>query len=308
LTTVRLLLEVRRCGGFAAAARVRDLDPSSVSRAVAQAEAEIGARLFQRSTRRLTATEAGEAYLARAEAGLEALEAAAEAARGAGDGAGASGVLRMTASTAFAARRLTPVLTELRRAHPELRVELIATDATLDLVGERIDLAVRHGPGLSGDLVAAKLAETRYRVVAAPGWADAAGLDRPEMLSERDCLLLDLPEHRSRWRFRRGAEERVVAVSGALLFNNPLGLRAAALAGLGPALLADWMVDDALEEGRLVALSPDWEAAAGAFGSAVWAAYPSRRFLPRKVRVAIDALRQALSPRAPGGIVGGRGA
>ncbi len=292
-----LMLEIARLDGFAPAARARGVDPSSVSRRVAEVEARLGIRLFERTTRRLSLTEAGAAYLARAEEALELLEAAGDAARSAT--ARPRGLLRLTASVAFVERRLSPLIPEFLAAHPEITLELRATDAVVDLVGEGVDLAIRLAPEAPRGLAAVRLRPTRYRVVASPAYLAAApALERPEDLSSQACVRFALPDYRTRWRFRRGdGPISEVQVSGRLVISTALGVRDAALAGLGPALLADWLIDGDLAAGRLVDLFPAFEATATGFGAAAWIVYPSARRTPAKTRAAIDFLTRRLGDR-----------
>src|SRR5262249_4664545 len=153
---------------FARAARQHDIDPSSISRTIAQIETELGFRIFQRTTRSMSLTEAGQRYIRRLEAVLQELGAAAEEASA--FNAGPKGRLRMTASVAFGNCCLVPLLPKFRAEFPELQLELILSDDNLDLVGESIDLAIRLGPSLSGDVVGAKLFDTKYRVCASASY------------------------------------------------------------------------------------------------------------------------------------------
>lgn len=298
LTAVRLFVTVVRRGSFAAAAREADLDPSAVSRTIAGLERELGVRLFQRSTRRLTPTEAGERWFARVEALADEFDRAADEARGVA--AGPTGVLRLTASVSFGQRVIVPLLPWLRARHPALAVEAILTDATLDLIAERIDLAVRLAPTVEGDLIVTRLMDTRYRVVAAPGWVAAAGpLGTPADLACHDCLLLPLRGYRSQWLFRdRAGRVETVPVRGGVVLSPAVALRDAAIAGMGPALLADWLVDEDVAAGRLVRLFPEHDVTATTFDTAAWLVYPSRRHVPAKVRAAIEVLRAGV--RRPG--------
>lgn len=286
---------VARQGSFAAAARAMNVDPSSVSRAVASLEAELGLRLFQRTTRSLRTTEEGELFLRRVAPLLEELDQAREAA--AESVRRPSGALKMTASVAFAQECVVPHLGAFSRRFPDVTVELLPTDANLDVAANGIDLAIRLAAAPKGDLISARLLRTRYVVCAAPGYLAGHGtVDAPRDLADRDCLRFALPEFRTRWRFRRpGSAPFEVPVSGRLIIANALALRRAALDGLGPVLLADWLVGRDLAEGRLVDLFPDHECTATEFDTGAWALYPSRSFLPLKVRAMIDFLREALN-------------
>jgi DNA-binding transcriptional LysR family regulator len=295
LGDLKLFLDVAHRGSFAAAAKQRDLDPSSVSRAIAALEERLGVRLFQRTTRTLTLTEAGALYRARIEPLLEEMGNAAEAARS--TQAGLSGTLRLTASVALGAMRITPLLPEFRAAHPDLAIECLFNDANLDLVAERVDLAIRLGPGITGDLIASRLAATRYRVVASPDWAARHPQVRvPHDLADTDCLRLDLSGFRSRWLFRQGdAGPFEVPVGGKLSLSTPLAILDLVRRGLGPALLVDWQIGEDLANGRLVDLFPSYAATATSFDTGIWAVYPSRAFLPLKVRTMLDFLRERLA-------------
>lgn len=291
LVSVRLALEVERQGSFVGAARAMDLEPSQVSRLIARLESDLGFRLFQRSTRRLATTEAGAAYLARAGALLEGFDHARDEARALN--AEPEGVLRLTASVAFGATWIVPLLGDFRAKYPKVGLDLLFTDASLDLVAERVDLAVRLAPMVRADVISSKLMDTRYRVVASPSWVAATGgLDSPDALSRQKCLLFDLPGYRKTWRFRdrRGGIEEI-AVSGDMTFSSAFALFAAAKLGLGPALLPDWLTRADLMAHTLVDLLPEHEASAADFDSAAWLLYPSRAYLPLKVRIMIDFLR-----------------
>ena len=296
IASLRLLLAVARAGSFAGAARALDIDPSSASRGVAALEAELGLRLFHRSTRRLAFTEIGAAYLPHAEAALAELEAGWEEASALGRGP--SGTLRMTASLAFGQARLVPLLPAFRAAFPALRLELLLSDARLDLVAERIDLALRLGAREGAPGIGAKLFPTRHHVCASPGWLAAHPLAVPADLAARDCLLFSLPAYRSRWLFRRAGASaaETVAVRGALIVSSVLALREAALAGLGPALLPDWLIGEDLRAGRLVDPFPRHQVSAVDGETAAWLVYPSRAQQPAKVRAVIGFLRRALRP------------
>ncbi len=298
---LRLALGVARQGSLAGAARTLGRDPSTVSRGLAALEAEIGVRLFERSTRSLAPTEAGAEFLDRIAALVDGFDEAREAATT--GRMRPRGTLRLTASIAFGHDRLVPELAGFRAAHPEIALDLALSDAPLDLVAEGLDLALRLAPDPSGDLISTKLCATSYRVVAAPAWRAAHGPPAaPAALADVPCLRLSLAGYRDGWVFRPrggGGEERV-PVAGPITISNPLALRAAAVAGLGPTLLADWMVAEALAEGRLVDLFPGWEVTATRFDTAVWALYPSRSFLPRKTRAMIDHLRRAWGGRGAG--------
>ena len=294
IESLKLALQVARLRSFAAVARSKHVDPSSISRSIAQVEADLGLRLFQRTTRRLTLTEAGALYLARAEAVIDELDEARDAAMAIQSGP--RGTLRLTASVAFGETCLSPLVPAFRAKYPELRLELIFTDQNVDLVSEQIDLAVRLAPAIEGDLVCTKLFETRYRVCASPDYfARMPALRTPEALQDLDALLFALPGYRSRWLFRdREGKVSEVPVDGSVVTSNAVTLRQNMLNGLGPALLASWLIDGDIREGRCIDLFPEYDVTATSFDTAAWLVYPSRKFLPNKVRCMIDFLRSRL--------------
>ena len=302
LDQLELFTAVYRCAiergeGFAAVARERNLAPSSVSRAIASLETSLEARLFQRTTRKLEPTDAGEAFYRHILPLLEELEAARAEAQDLARGP--AGRLRVTASVSYGQLCIVPRLADFRRRYPDIALELLLSDAALDLVAERIDLAVRHGPLRDSSLIARRLARVRYRVVASPDYlAEAPPIRRPADIADHPCIAFPFEGFRSRWRFRRekaaGEEERTieeVAVTPAIVLSNAAAIRSCARQGLGPALMADWTVAADLKSGALVDVLPGFEAAGQDFDSAIWLVLPSRRFVPAKVRAFAEFLR-----------------
>ena len=296
MDSLNVFADVMRTGSFAEVARRRDVDPSSISRLIAGLEAEIGIRLFQRSTRRLAPTEAGRVYFQRIEPLLSELEGASAEARDLSTSP--SGVLRITASVAFGHAVLTPLLPELRARYPDLGLEMILTDAAMDLVAERIDVAIRLGPRPDADLIGTRLMPVRHRVCASPGYVEEHGIpEEPSGLAERNCLRFPYSGFRSLWRFRhRNGPVSGVPVDGSLVISNALALRQSCLDGLGPSLLADWLIGEDLADGRLIDLFPGHDVTATDFDTAAWLLYPSRAYVPIKVRAFIDYLK-AVVPR-----------
>lgn len=294
IENLRLFVEVAHRGNFAAVARDRDIDPSSVSRVMAQLEEDIGVRLLQRSTRRVALTEAGEIYLGRLESALAELDRARDDARSVSTGP--SGTLRLTTSVSFGSTCLLPLLPAFRERYPEVKLDLLFTDSMLDLVAERIDLAIRLVRQVDADFVAVKLFDTEYRVCVSPGYLKNRERPQfPEDLAQHKCLLFALPEFREHWIFRdsKGAVQEI-PVSGDVTILSALALRDCALAGMGPVLLANWLVDEDIEKGRLIRLFENYRVSVTDFDTAIWLLFPSRKHLPNKVRVMIDFLKQHL--------------
>lgn len=293
-----MFVDVARAGSFAVVARERGVDPSTVSRAIATLEARIRTQLFQRTTRSLALTEAGELYLARAPAIIAAATKLLD--ESASVRSDPIGIVRVTASVAFGQACLMPLLPAFAAQFPRLTLDLALTDTKVDLVADRIDIAIRLGSDGGADAHSKRLFATRYHVVASPDYVAAYGHpDTPQALSERDCLLYALPDFRSRWRFRTAAGvEEQVAIGGRFVMSNALALRSAARDGCGPALLADWLVDDDIATGALIDLFPEHRVAAREFETAAWLLWNCGDYLPRKTREVMKFLEQAFGSRS----------
>ncbi len=298
ITSLKTVLLVQTHGSIAGAARALDIDPSSVSRVVAAVEADLGIRLFQRTTRRLTVTEEGQTYLGRLAPLVAEMDAAQEEARGLRQKP--AGVLHMTASVAFSHHVIVPLLPTFQALYPDITLDIQSSDVNLDLAENGIDLAIRLAPAPKGDLVSTRLMHTRYHIVASPHYLSTQpAISHPKDLAHLNCLRFALPGLQDVWRFQQAGHAPFdVNVTGNLMISNALALRQAAQTGLGVAILADWLIQDDLREGRLVALCPDFECTATVFDTAAWALYLNRTYLPQKVRIMIDFLRENLQKRS----------
>lgn len=293
LPALRTFIAVARQGSFSAVARAQGVEPSSVSRSVNEVEKALGERLFHRTTRKLTLTEAGSAYLARIEPLMAQFEEATEEVRA--HGRGPVGTVRLSTSVAFGLAMIVPLLGRFRDEFPMMTIELVMSDDNLDLVGEGVDLAVRLAPNVEANVIASKLFDTRYHVVAAPSWLAAHPVVEPAELSDHRVLRFSRPGFRDRWLFRDACDRVVtVPIDGDIIVSSPVALKEAALAGLGPALLPDWLIGPYLRARSLINCFPDVRVTATDFATGAWLIYPSREFLPNKVRVTIDFLRRHL--------------
>jgi len=295
VAAVRLFADVMDLGSFAAAARHRGVDPSSVSRAISSLEVELGFRLFQRTTRKLSPTEAGSTYYLNTRDLVEQLEQAADAARDLVQRP--SGTLRITTSTFFGQMVLAPLVPELMDLFPALSFDLVLADHHVDLVGERIDLAIRFGVRPQGDVVVEQLRERKFVVAASPSYLASHGVpENPADLANHACVRLSVPGYRERWRFRRpGGSPISVAVGGRVEVTHGGTAVACAINGVGPAMLADWAASPHIASGRLVDLFPEHEATGTEFDTGCWLVHPSGSFVPQKVKVVSRYLRKKLA-------------
>ena len=291
---LHVLAEVALQGSFAAAARKLSLDPSSVSRSIAALEDELSLRLFHRSTRKLELTEAGEIYLNRINPLLGEFEHALDDAQRVSTGP--IGTLKMTTSVSFGQVYLLLFLVEFKKKYPNIRLEILLTDSIIDLVAEGVDLSCRLGPAVDSDLVGTRLLKYRYQICVSPDYFDNKPvIEQPEDLRHHQCMVFPLPEFRSQWMFKDKNEQlTTVNIQSDVSISNALALKQCALAGLGPALLADWLIEDDVKAGRLITVLDQYEVSAEGFDSGVWLLYPTRRFLPSKTRIMIDFLKERI--------------
>jgi DNA-binding transcriptional LysR family regulator len=281
-------------GGLSAAARDLQCSRATVSKALARLEARLGTALFQRHSRVLALTPAGEAALEAARALLESGETLESGVREAAQAL--VGRIRMAAPMDFGAEWLAPILPPFLAAHPGIRLELVLDDARADLVAGGFDLALRIGALADSSLLARRLCHVPRHLVAAPSYLAAAGVPaHPRDLSRHRLLIYaNLPNPLSLRFARATGEEAIVAVDGPLRVNNGRALMPALYAGLGLALQPEFLLGDALRTGALVPVLPDWAAPPL---SLFLLSPPGRR--PLRVRLLMDWLVEALGrPRA----------
>lgn len=279
-------------GSFSAAARDLGVRPSSVSRLVAALEVEFGTQLVRRSTRRLSLTENGLACYERAQrvlAELGEMRAALSERQ-----AGPRGLLRVNVPVSFGHRHVAPHLPAFLRRHPDLRIDLDLTDHTVDLVEAGADVAVRIGALQDSGLLARRLAPQRRYVVASPAYMrQAPPLEQPEQLSAHECLAFHLQPGESWLLAAETGPLREVRIRRRLRANNSDALLAAAIGGLGVALLPTWLVAEALADGRLIRLLPAYTGRFSRREQGIYGVYQRHPHLAPKVRLFLDHLAQS---------------
>jgi len=289
IETLYLFAEVMRQRSFSAIAKTRGIAASSVSRSISALEAQVGARLFQRTTRQVVPTEAGQLYFERITPVLEELEIAGQLVS---DVEGRpQGTLRITAPVGFAESLLMPLITEFNQLYPELSLELLLHDRYTDLVEERIDVAIRLGTLQDSSYIARQLSAMEFFIVASPEYLESNGVPQmPEQLSEHRCLIFPRGGHNSSWFFKRKQKIQEVSIKGRHLITQSTATKQCTLAGMGISLLPDWLVKTEIEKGELVKLFTDYQVTATDYKAGVWLLYPCRQYLPAKVRVFSDFL------------------
>lgn len=247
---MEMFVRVVELGGFSPAARAARITPSAVSKLIARLEARLGARLLNRSTRQLQLTPEGCTFYERATRVLADLE---DAERAAGMGEAAVGRVRINTSASYATHILAPLLPEFLASHPGITLDIVQTDAVVDLLAERMDVAIRAGPLKSSSLVARKLGETPLVIVAAPDYLERCGEPRSIAdLEHHDRLGFGYARSVDGWTLREQGKTTIVPVSGRVQASDGEGVRQLALSGVGLARLAGFTVRDDIAAGRLV--------------------------------------------------------
>ncbi|QXI36309.1 LysR family transcriptional regulator [Pseudomonas xantholysinigenes] len=278
LLAIKAFMATVEARGFSAAARKLGVATSSVSRLVDALEQELGASLFNRSTRQVSLTEAGAGYYQRAR---DIVEALADADASVADrGEEPVGVLRLCLPVEFGRRVIAPHLGAFLARHPGLELDIDLSDRFDDLFEGRYDLTIRLGePAPSDELVCRPLGRFQRWLVASPAYLAARQpLLQPQQLADCACLRFRYGQAARPWRLRQGEQTLELNVAGPLRSANADLLREAAIAGSGVALLADWLVRGDVEAGRLQRLFADWEVSPGIASTGINALYlPNHR-------------------------------
>jgi DNA-binding transcriptional LysR family regulator len=274
-------------GSLSAAAQAEGVAPAVIGRRIDALEERLGVKLLVRTTRRITLTFEGSAFLEDSQRILNDFQNA-EASVSLG-GVKASGHLRVTAPAGFGRAHVAPLLPAFMDAHPDVTVSLDLTDRLTDIVNEGIDLAIRIGALDDSSLVGLKLADNRRVVVASPGYLARRGTPaEPKDLAAHDCLTFGTYGNQARgWQFVIDGQLVSMRVQGAMACNDGAVLRDWAVAGRGLAWRSMWEVGEDLKAGRLVTVLDGFAAP----DNAIHAVFPQRRHLPLRVRMLIDYLK-----------------
>lgn len=253
---MEVFVRVVELGGFSAAARAFRMTPSAVSKLVGRLEARLGVRLFNRSTRKLQLTAEGAAFYERSARLLADLD---EAERTASAGEHPVGRIRLNTNASFGTHILAPLIPEFLQRFPDVSLDIVHTDAVVDLLAERTDVAVRAGPLQSSRLIARKLGATRMVIVASPGYLARHGMpDSPATLDVHNRLGFSYVRIRDSWPLLVDGRTVALPSLGQVQISDGEGLRHLALAGVGLARLAAFAVRADIEAGRLIPVLEDY--------------------------------------------------
>ena len=291
LTAMRLYCAVVENGSLAAASRSLGISPSVVSKQLSRLEDRLGARLLNRTTRRISVTEVGSAYFDRCKrivADVDEAEAAVSLSHMA-----PRGLLKITAPTTFAHRHVTPHLPQFIELYPEVSVQVQVNDRIADLVDEGLDLAIRIAHLKDSSLIARRLAPNHRSIVATPDYLKRRGIPEcPDDLLEHDLVTWGDGNPINDWHFMVNGREQVIRTRSTVTINNGDSILAAVLAGGGLAMLASFMTGEYVQSGRLLPVLDEFVRE----DVPIYAVYPSTRHLSPKVRAFVDFLARTYGP------------
>lgn len=281
---------VAGAGSLSAAGRGLDLTPSAVSRTIDRIEARLGVRLMLRTTRLLTLTAEGQAYLAAARRILTDLDDAEQAVA---DQGAPRGRLRVSAGLAHGRLVIVPLIRDFVALYPHILIDLGLTDAVVDVAAGQADVAIRFGPLADSGLTARKLGETRRVVVASPGYLARRGEPlTPEDLHDHDCLNFNFRRAEPVWPFRRDGRDFALTVRGPVEANNGETLTQLARDSVGITRVGAFSAEDDIRDGRLVPLLETFNPGDR---EAIHAVFVGGANMPARVRVFVDYLAERLA-------------
>lgn len=287
--SLRLFIRVEELRSITAAARDLALSPASASARLGKLEASLGTRLFHRTTREVTLTTDGSAFLPFAQDALELLEAGA--ATLSGEAQQAHGLLRMSMPGSFGRMYIMPVIGEFQARYPDITLDLRLSDEVQDVVKGAFDLVIRNAPLEDSGLIARQLASDQRLLVASPEYLAGAGVPQsPEDLSQHHIVAFPGD---TQWVFE---DHRSVGITPTTTVNDGEAMRLLLERGAGIGVKSLWNASQSLREGRLVPVLPGYPLLTR---SAIWAVHPSGRVVAPKVRAMIDFLLGVFSPVAP---------
>jgi DNA-binding transcriptional LysR family regulator len=291
LTTLRLFLRTLDRGGIAAAGRSLGFSATAASRALRELEAELGLRLFDRTTRHVAPTEAGRRLAARIAPLLEGLDAAMVEARELHEEA--TGTLRIVARRSYALRHVVPHLASFRAAHPRVEIDILLTEQTGLVPAHGVDLVIRLGQPTGKSFIGHPLATGRRVLCASPAYIARHGAPAtPDAVLQHPCLTYYEAEEPPVWVFAaEPGGQQEIAVAGPFRSNSGEALRQAALDGMGLVLLPEWMVGEDVAAGRLTALLPGLPAWPARYRAEIYAVHARADRLPAKIAAFVAHLR-----------------
>lgn len=290
LSWMQSFVRAAETGSFSAVARELNTTQPTVSKHVASLERYLGARLFNRSTRNLTLTDEGSRFYEYSQRIMEQMQTAEADIRG--GVAEPVGVLRVNAPVSFGRMHIAPFVREFLDAHPKVRLELDLADRFVDIIEEGVDVAIRIGELEDSALVARRIGVTQLDTVAAPAYIEQHGQPTvPADLVDHECIIYSTKRKSNDWQYEGPDGPLVQTVEGSFRTNSSEAVLSALLAGVGVAVTPCWMIADALADGRLVSLLPDYAPRP----MPIQAVFPSNRHMSAKVRRFVEFLGEVFA-------------
>lgn len=290
LEVMTLFLKVVHFGSMSAAGKHAGLSPASVSRAIAALEAHLGVQLFNRTSRKMVLTDAGEAYYERLKPLLEELSQIEEFARNTQDEP--EGLLRVHCHTSVGIHLVAPCMNEFCRKYPNITVDLQLSEIPVDLLAQNFDIDIRLGQLQDSSMLARRIAPSDRLLVASPRYlASHPPIARPEDLLHHNCVTFRPNSEITTWRFSRDDEPmKELKVTGNFHTSNSEVLRRAAIDGIGVVLVTNWISHEDRKLGLVRQVLPDYRVTINSFNNGIYVVFRQARFIPRKVRVFVDFL------------------
>ncbi|WP_345817536.1 LysR family transcriptional regulator (plasmid) [Paraburkholderia sp. PREW-6R] len=295
MAAMETYVSVVEAGSFSAAAKRLKLGQPAVSKSIAQLEERLGVRLLLRSTRGLTPTDAGQRFYEHARRAIEEVDLAEHVARDASTGL--SGVLRISAAVTFARLHILPALKAFLDRHPNLQIDIVLDDRTIDLLENGVDVALRMGSLDDSTMTARRIAQSRRLVVGTPAYLAGAGVPKtPAELSQHQVIVYSLRGGGESWAFSQQGKEVAVVVSGRVSVSAAEGMRTTLLGGMGLAIASEWMFSPELADGTVQAVLTDWELPP----IDLWAVFPAGRLVSAKARAFVAFVEEILGVAGTG--------
>lgn len=274
-------IQVVEQGSFTQAAKALDVSTSHISRQLTQLETRLGTRLINRTTRKISLTDAGHQYIISLKNIRQALNDATDHLQGTQQAP--KGLIKLTGAGDFVSKQVAPLLAEFIKLYPQVSIEINFSGRNVNLIEEGFDLAIRFGRMQDSNLIARPLYTRHMSLVATPKYIEKYGMPiSPETLTEHNCLIAIT----NRWRFNIGSKIKEIKVQGNWRSNNTEAIKAACLADIGIAHLAKDLVQSEIEDGKLIYILDKFQVD----DNANWLVYPKKDLIPNRVRLLIDFL------------------
>ncbi|NRB41685.1 MAG: LysR family transcriptional regulator [Pseudomonadales bacterium] len=287
---MKIFVRIIQLGSFTAVAADMGMTQSAISKKIAALESSLGATLLTRSNRQVLLTEVGTNYYEHCVAILNALDEAEAQTKD--YQLTPKGNLKINVPVAFGRLHISPYLPQFMQTYPDIRLELTSLDRKVDVIGEGFDLVIRIGHLADSSLVARKLGQSPRVMVASPAYlASHEKLSNLDELKQHNCLIYSNLATVNIWHFRHQGKEKSVQVKGTMQSNSSDAIRECVLAGLGIAVLPNWLIQADLDAGSLVTIMPDHVATEFPIN----AVYPQNPYIPLKVRCFVNFMKDVYS-------------